>query len=266
MSVAMDMSGRLALVTGAAGGIGSGITKVLLAAGARVVMVDNDSERLKEAAARLSGSVPWVAVDITDEESVRSSLDPVQRQQGTADIVVNCAGMATRVGMPFTRLDSRDWQLPWNVNVVGLFNVTKAVVEGMIKARRGAIINIASVSGRTGLQTSPPYSASKAAVINFTQVMARDLAPYGIRVNAICPGMVFTRFYRAQRLAAAEADPSLMKMTDEEYFENKVRRVIPLQRGQTPEDIGYAVCFLASDLASSITGQSLNVDGGWIMS
>jgi NAD(P)-dependent dehydrogenase (short-subunit alcohol dehydrogenase family) len=266
MSIPIDLSGRLAVVTGAAGGIGLGISRALLEAGARIVMVDQDGVRLQAAAHSLSPVVVCLDVDITDESKVKSSFTYLAESLGTVDILVNNAGVASRVGMPFTRLEAADWQHPWNVNVVGLFNVTKAVVGRMVEARRGAIVNIASVSGRTGFQTSPPYSASKAAVINFTQVMARDLAPHGIRVNAVCPGIVFTPFYRAQRLAAAEADPGLLNVSDEEYFEGKAKRLIPLERGQTPEDIAYAVCFLASDLAASITGQSLNVDGGLVMS
>jgi 2-hydroxycyclohexanecarboxyl-CoA dehydrogenase len=262
----VDFSNRLAVVTGGAGGIGAGIAKALVEAGARVALVDRDGARLKSVAEGLSPGAVHIVADITDECRLKSSLAPVLRESGPARILVNNAGVASRAGMPFTRLDAADWQLPWSVNVVGLFNVTKLVVEGMKNAGRGAIINIASVSGRTGFQTSPPYSASKAAVINLTQVMARDLAPFGIRVNAVCPGMVFTPFYRAQRLAAAEVDPALLNMSDEEYFEEKVKRLIPLRRGQTPEDIAYAVCFLASDQAGAITGQSLNVDGGLVMS
>lgn len=266
MSIVIDLSDRLAVVTGAAGGIGLGITKALLAAAARVVLVDQDSGRLEEATQGLSGEIQCVDMDITDEFKVRSSFELLQWQREPVGILVNNAGVGGRVGMPFTRLEASDWQASWDVNVVGLFNVTKAIVRGMIEVRRGAIINIASISGRMGFQTCPPYSASKAAIINFTQVMAKDLAPHGIRANAVWPGMVLTSFYRTQRLAAAEAEPALLNISDEEYFETKVKRLIPLQCGQTPEDIGHAVFFLASELASSITGQSLNVDGGLVMS
>jgi NAD(P)-dependent dehydrogenase (short-subunit alcohol dehydrogenase family) len=266
MSISIDLSNRLAIVTGAAGGLGLGISKALLDAGARVVLVDQDRKRLQSETKTFSKGTIRLPLDITNEDAVKSSFERLSRETGAADILVNNAGVGGRVGMPFTRLDAKDWQPAWHVNVVGLFNVTKAIVGHMIERRQGAIVNIASVSGRTGFQTSPPYSATKAAVINFTQVMARDLAPHGVRVNAICPGMVFTPFYRAQRLASAEADPALLQVSDEEYFENKAKRLIPLQRGQTPADIAYAVCFLASDLAASITGQSLNVDGGLVMS
>lgn len=266
MSISIDLSNRVAIVTGAAGGLGTGISKALGEAGARVVMIDQDGDRLEAAARALSNNAIPLTLDLTDESQVKVKWERLSSDVGVPSILVNNAGVGGRVGMPFTRLEAKDWLAPWNVNVVGLFNITKAVVGQMIEARRGSIVNIASVSGRTGFQTSPPYSASKAAVINLTQVMARDLAAHGIRVNSICPGMVFTPFYRAQRLAAAEVDPALLNVSDEEYFQNKAKRLIPLQRGQTPEDIAHAVCFLASDLAASITGQSLNVDGGLVMS
>jgi 2-hydroxycyclohexanecarboxyl-CoA dehydrogenase len=256
----------VAVVTGAGGGIGQAITMALADRGATVAALDLDPAGVPQA-----NTVHAYKVDITDEDSVRAVIADVVADLGTPTVLVNNAGVAGRVGMPFTRLGASDWDLAWQVNVVGLFNVSAAVTPHMLVAapdrrRRGAIVNIASVSGRTGFPTSPPYSASKAAVINFTQAMARDLAKDGIRVNAVCPGMVFTPFYRAQRLAAAEADPSLLDVTDEEYFARKAASLIPLGEGQQPVDIANAVCFLASDAARSITGQSLNVDGGLVMS
>ena len=261
MSAFVDFSSSVALVTGAGGGIGKAITAALVDHGATVAAVD-----LEPAGVPASDRVIAYKTDITDEASVAETIAAVVSDLGAPTVLVNNAGVAGRVGLPFTRLDAADWTLAWQVNVVGLFNVSAAVTPHMIDAGGGAIVNIASVSGRTGFQTSPPYSASKAAVINFTQVMARDLAKHGIRSNAVCPGMVFTPFYKAQRLAAAEADPSLLDITDEEYFQNKAASIIPLGRGQDAADIANAVCFLASDAARSITGQSLNVDGGLVMS
>jgi NAD(P)-dependent dehydrogenase (short-subunit alcohol dehydrogenase family) len=166
--------------------------------------------------------------------------------------------------MPFTNQSAPDWQRTFAVNVVGTFHAAKSVAPGMLERGSGAIVNVASVSGRTGFQTDPAYSASKAAVLNFTQAMARDLAP-AVRVNAVCPGMVFTPFYAAQH-AAAVAQGATTVASPEDFFAEKAGRLIPLQRGQQPEDIGRAVLFLASDLAGSITGQALNVDGGLVMS
>lgn len=266
MTVAIDLSGRVALVTGASGGIGRGITRALHASGATVVAADRDEAFIAETFADLGERIVPLAFDIVDPESVHAGVARVTAAVGAPTLVVNGAGVATKVGLPFTRLSAADWQLPWDVNVVGTFTVSEALVPGMIAAGGGAIVNIASVSGRTGFQTSPPYSASKAAVLNFTQVMAKDLADNGIRVNAICPGMVFTPFYSQQRQEVAGIDPVAAAQTDEEFFQSKVERVVPLKRGQTPEDIGNAVAFLLSPLANSITGQALNVDGGLVMS
>lgn len=265
MPITINLTDRIALVTGAAGGIGQAIVKALETAGATVVAVDLNRNAL-ETAFSDRPTVVQEAVDITDETEIDRLFNRLSQNYGTLSIIVNNAGIAGRTGMPFTRLVADDWTSAWTVNVVGTFLVSKAATSGLIRSPGASIVNIASVSGRTGFQTSPPYSASKAAVINFTQVMARDLAPHGVRVNAVCPGMVFTPFYTAQRLAAAELDPSVLEMSDEEFFEEKARRVIPLGRGQQPDDIASAVVFLASDLAASITGQSLNVDGGLVMS
>jgi NAD(P)-dependent dehydrogenase (short-subunit alcohol dehydrogenase family) len=256
----------VALVTGAAGGIGRGIVAALVEAGATVVAADLDAAAAQDvASAYADGQVQPLAVDITDEDAVGAALAPLAGDVGPVSLLVNNAGVATRTGMPFTRLDARDWRLPWEVNVVGAFIVTKALA-GDLERTGGSVVNIASVSGRRGFTTSPPYSASKAAILNFTQGMATDLAPKGVRVNAVCPGMVLTPFYRQQRLAAAEADPALLEITDEQFFNAKAERLVPLGRGQQPRDIAAAVCFLASDLAGSITGQALNVDGGLVMS
>ena len=135
--------------------------------------------------------VHTAAFDITDEAAVQAAAADVTERVAPVTLLVNNAGVATRVGLPFTRLEACDWSLPWDVNVVGLFTCSKVFAPGMIEAGGGSIVNIASVSGRTGFQTSPPYSATKAAVINLTQVMARDLAKHGIRVNAVCPGHGF---------------------------------------------------------------------------
>jgi 2-hydroxycyclohexanecarboxyl-CoA dehydrogenase len=259
MTIPINLEGRVAVVTGALGGIGQAITRRLEEAGARVAVLD---------LAGPSGDGPesLIECDVTSPASVEQAAAIVMSTFGHVDIVVNNAGVAARTGMPFTRLNATDWQRCWDVNVVGTFNVSAAFADQLIASDSGSIVNIASVSGRTGFQTSPPYSASKAAVINFTQVMAKDLAVHGVRVNAICPGMVFTPFYHSQRIAAAERNPELLQVSDEQFFDDKARSLIPLGRGQQTEDIANAVIFLSSELAHNITGQSLNVDGGLVMS
>jgi 2-hydroxycyclohexanecarboxyl-CoA dehydrogenase len=261
MAVTIDLEGRVAVVTGGAGGIGEAIARTLAEAGAAVALLDRDADRLE----RLAALGPGVAVDVGDAASVAAGIRAVEERVGPVDVLVNSAGIASaRLGMPFTNQSVDDWQRTFTVNVVGTFHAAQAVAPAMLERGRGAIVNVASVSGRTGFQTDPAYSASKAAVLNFTQAMARDLAP-AVRVNAVCPGMVFTPFYAAQH-AAAIAGGATQAATAEEYFEEKASRLIPLRRGQQPQDVASAVLFLASDLASSITGQALNVDGGLVMS
>jgi NAD(P)-dependent dehydrogenase (short-subunit alcohol dehydrogenase family) len=265
MTLAIDLSGRGALVTGATGGLGRAITSYLVRAGATVVAADLDATAIDALRAENPVHIHPLCLDVADEETVARAVKELPDEISRISILVNNAGVATRVGMPFTRLAAVDWMLPWMVNVVGVF-VMSAALTPMLTDGGGSIVNIASVSGRRGFTTSPPYSASKAAVLNLTQVMASDLAPRGVRVNAVCPGMVLTPFYHAQRVAAAEADPTLLNISDEEYFNRKAESLIPLGRGQESSDIAAAVCFLASDLAASITGQALNVDGGLVMS
>jgi len=218
MTFTIDLSKKVAVVTGALGGIGSVITARLRDAGAKVVALDVTAE---------SADSDHYQCDVADEDSVKRAAARVIGEHQRVDIVINNAGVMGRLGMPFTNLSAADWETCWAVNVVGTFNVSAAFTDILIASDDASIVNIASVSGRTGFQTSPPYSASKAAVINFTQVMARDLAKSDVRVNAICPGMVFTPFYRAVRLAAAETDPSLGDVSDEKFFSDKASALVP---------------------------------------
>jgi NAD(P)-dependent dehydrogenase (short-subunit alcohol dehydrogenase family) len=259
--IAIDLGGRVAVVTGGASGIGLEIARTLAEAGARVALADVDEARLAGVA---DVGLP-VRIDVTDHESARAGLAQVRERLGSLDVLVNNAGIAApRQGMPFTNQEKADWQPVLAVNAIGTFVMSREFVL-QLGDGAAAIVNIASVSGRTGFQTDPGYSASKAAVINFTQVAARDLAPR-VRVNCVCPGMVMTPFYQAQFEVAAARDPEVARRGAKAYFDEKAQRLIPLGRGQEPRDVANAVAFLASDLAASITGQALNVDGGLIMS
>jgi 2-hydroxycyclohexanecarboxyl-CoA dehydrogenase len=256
VGVQISLDDRVAIVTGGAGGIGAAVTQRLRDAGARVAVLD---------VVDAGGGDFAVRADLTDAASVEEAVAQVEAQLGPVEVLVNNAGLQSqRLGMPFSNQTDADWQRTFSVNVVGTFHASKAVASGMRERGGGTIVNVASVSGRTGFQTDPAYSASKAAVLNFTQALARDLAP-AVRVNAVCPGMVFTPFYAAQHAAAVSAGTSAAG-TPREYFDEKASRLIPLGRGQLPGDIADAVLFLAGDLSASITGQALNVDGGLVMS
>lgn len=260
MSLSIDLTGRVALVTGAGGGMGLAISRTLAQAGARVALCDVDESRV-------DGSVGLpVALDVTDADSAAAAVARIEGELGPVDLLVNNAGIAARKqGMPFTNQEPSDWAPVLSVNTVGPFTVSRAVAPSMRERRTGAIVNIASVSGRGHLQTDPAYSASKAALISLTIVLAKDLAPHGVRVNCVCPGMVMTPFYVSQYETAAARDPEVAKLGPEGYFDEKAARLIPLGRGQQPTDIANAVAFLASDLAAQVTGQTFNVDGGLVM-
>jgi NAD(P)-dependent dehydrogenase (short-subunit alcohol dehydrogenase family) len=151
------------------------------------------------------------------------------------------------------------------VNVVGAANVAHAYAPLLVEAGQGTMLFLSSVAGQIGSQTDPPYSASKAALINFMQCAARDLAGHGVRVNALCPGMVQTALNRSVYEAWASQQPEGERQSYEEWAGAKVRRVVPLGRWQTPEDIAEMAVFLASARAANVTGQTINVDGGFVM-
>jgi NAD(P)-dependent dehydrogenase (short-subunit alcohol dehydrogenase family) len=262
MSVTIDLSGKVALVTGAAMGMGLEIARALAEAGAQVARGDVNEAALAEAEVGLP-----VRLDVTDPGSAKEAIAKVAADLGPIDVLVNNAGIAAkRQGMPFTNQEKSDWEGPLAVNLLGTFVVAREVALQMMERATGVVVNIASIAGPLGSSTDPGYSASKAGVLAFTKAMARDLAPYGIRVNSLCPGMVYTPFYREQYEAAVAKDPAVAELGPEQYFAEKAATIIPLGRGQQPRDIANAVLFLASDLASCITGQSLHVDGGLVMS
>jgi NAD(P)-dependent dehydrogenase (short-subunit alcohol dehydrogenase family) len=261
VSVSIDFSGKVALVTGAAMGMGLEIALALSEAGAQVARGDIDEVALAEHEIGLR-----VRLEVTDPSSVKAALEEITQGLGPIDILVNNAGTAAKQhGMPFTNQEKSDWEGSLAVNLLGTFVVSREVALQMMERKMGVIVNIASIAGAMGSSTDPGYSASKAGVIALTKTIARDLAPFGIRANSICPGMVLTPFYYRQYEAAKRSDPDAGNLGPEGYFANKAKKVIPLGKGQEPRDIANAVLFLASDLASSITGQSLHVDGGLVM-
>ena len=262
----MDVSGSVAIVTGGGRGIGRGISLALARNGAHVVAADLNVRDAEATAREASGAgrqaVP-ASVDVTDRPSVDSMVSDALSQFGRVDILVNNAGIIAAPG--WEERDSPgedDWDMIYEVNVKGMAHVIEAVAPDMKERRRGKIVNIASIAGRLGTLTSGPYGASKAAVINLTQFWALELAPYSINVNAVCPGLLWTPLWHRIATRYGRDTEKYPDMTTREVFEQTVRERIPLGREQTPEDIGNAVTFLASDAARNITGQALNVSGG----
>ncbi len=244
----IDLSGRVALVTGGSRGIGKEIGRRLAGAGAKVALADVvDEAQIQTSADEIGGGAIAVSMNVTDPEQCSAAVSRVEEALGPIDVLVNNAGI-TRDGL-LIRMSDADWSAVLDVNLKGVFNMTKVVVRGMMKRRAGRVVNIASVVGITGNAGQANYSASKAGVIGFTKTVAKELASRGVLVNAVAPGFIDTDMTKALPESAREA---LLKL-------------IPLARLGGPEDVANAVLFLSSDLASYITGQVVVVDGGMVM-
>lgn len=268
--------GRVVVVAGGArsGGMGRAIAESFLRLGDSVVLSDVGApleshpdyevappEHLQEAASELAalGPVLPVACDVTDEQQVIALFDAAVAELGRVDVLVNCAGLA--IGLtPVTELTLRDWQVNIDVMATGAFLVAREAARRMVPQRSGRIITIASQAGKTGMPLLVAYSAAKFAVIGLTQSMAAELGEHGVTVNAICPGTIDTPLlaveggvYRTFSRAAGRT---------EDDYRKRLARQIPARRFGTPEDIAAAAVYLASDGASFVTGEALNVTGG----
>lgn len=247
----MSLQGRVAIVTGAAQGIGRAIAETLAEAGADVVVADLDPTRSKDtvAAVEKAGRKALnLKVNVADANDAKAMAEQVIKDWGKIDILVNNAGI-TRDGL-LLRMKEEDWNLVLQVNLNGTFHCTKAVLQPMTKQRYGRIVNIASIVGAMGNVGQANYAASKAAVIGFTKTVAREYASRNVTVNAVAPGFIDTAMTQG---LAAEVKEALQKQ-------------IPLARLGTPADIANAVRFLVSEDASYITGHVLHVNGGMLMS
>jgi NAD(P)-dependent dehydrogenase (short-subunit alcohol dehydrogenase family) len=185
---------------------------------------------------------------------------------GQCDHLVYAAGVGSgKFGFPFWNLEPADWPRVLEVNLTGAVKAAHAFAPYLVDQHSGTMLFISSVAGQIGSQTDPPYSAAKAGLINFAQCAAKDLAPHNVRVNTICPGMVQTAVNRSVWQAWFDQTAVDARQTYDEWAGEKVKRVSPLGRWQTCEDVAMLAVFLASPLAGSITGQTMNVDGGQVM-
>lgn len=265
----LHLAGRTALVTGAASGIGLATAEAFAAEGCSVVLCDLSPgvvEQAADLARRFDVRTLGMRVDVVDRVAVQKAFDQARTQFGATDHIVHCAAIGSgKFGFPFTNLTPEDWPRTLEVNIMGMVNLAHVATPALIAAGRGTFVFLASVAGQIGSQTDPPYSASKAANINFAQCMAKDLARHGIRVNTVCPGMVQTALNRSVWQAWYDQTPPADRLSYEDWTAHKIKAVVPLGRWQTPADIAAMIVFLSSDRASQVTGQTINVDGGFVM-
>lgn len=265
----LGIAGHTAVIAGAAQGIGQAIARAFADAGTNLYLLDRHPSVVETgttlAAQTKVRSLARVA-DVTDYSMMKQTAEQVVHELGRADHVVFAVGMGSgKFGFPFWNLEPSDWPRVLEVNVVGAVNVAHAFAPLLVRQRSGTMLFLSSVAGQIGSQTDPPYSAAKAALINFAQCAAKDLAPHGVRVNSLCPGMVKTALNRSVWEAWARQQSEELRQSYEEWADEKVRRVVPLGRWQTPEDIAAMAVFLASERARNVTAQTINVDGGWVM-
>jgi len=238
---------KIAIVTGAARGIGLEIACALLTRGMTVVAVDVKEDLLTELPAKLGApgeKLETRVLDVTDSEGFTAMVDEVAEKHGRIDVLVNNAGI-TRDGL-LIRMEDADWEMVLKVNLFSAFYGTRAAAKHMLRQRSGSIINMASYSGIEGNRGQANYSASKAGMIGLTKTTAKELASKNIRCNAVAPGFIATEMTEAMPPQAKDIALSL----------------IPLKRMGQPTDIAHAVAFLADDESAYITGQVLSVDGG----
>jgi len=264
----LQLSGTSAIIFGAARGIGRAIAARFLAEGCRVGLVDI-SPVVTASAKELdpTGKMTQAEViDATDFAAVKAVEARLRTGFGRVDHVVYAVGIGSgKFGFPFWSLDPSDWDRVLRVNLVGAAVVAHAFAPNMAAAGTGTLLFLSSVAGQNGSQTDPPYSAAKAGLINFGICAARDLAPHGVRVNTICPGMIQTDLNRSVWQAWADRQPASERQSYEEWAGEKVKKIVPLGRWQTPDDVAAMAVFLASPMANNITGQTINVDGGYVM-
>jgi 2-hydroxycyclohexanecarboxyl-CoA dehydrogenase len=265
----LNLKNRIAVVTGGASGIGRASALTFAAEGAHVAVWDLD-EKVAQVAEEIGTQFPvksiGIVADITKDSSVHAAANRTDQALGPIDHVVHAAAIGSgKFGFPFSNLQPSDWPRILEVNVMGMVHVAHAIAPRLVQRKSGTFVFIASVAGQIGSQTDPPYSASKAANINFAQCLAKDLAPHNIRVNTVCPGMVQTALNRSTWQAWHDQAPPESRLTYEEWGSRKIRAMVPLRKWQTPETIADMIVFLSSDRASHVTGQTINVDGGFVM-
>lgn len=253
----LHLKGQTVAVIGAARGIGRAIAEGFVAEGCQVHGFDFNVQ-----SGPAEGMRGLHQGDVSSLEQVRAFADTLAE----VDHVIFCVGVGSgKFGFPFWNLEPSDWSRVLEVNLIGAVNVAHTFAPKLISRGKGSMLFLVSVAGQIGSQTDPPYSASKAGLINFTQCAAKDLGPYNVRVNALSPGMVKTELNQSIWAAGQARLPEAQRQSFDDWAAEKIRKVSHLGRWQMPEEYAAMACFLASDHAKNITGQTINIDGGQVM-
>jgi 3-oxoacyl-[acyl-carrier protein] reductase len=242
---------KVVIVTGAAAGIGAGVAKLFTEGGAHVFLSDLDGPGVQNVAATLQskgGSAFGFEANAASREAMAKVVEDAMTRFGRIDVLINNAGIYPR--QPFLEMTEEQWDAMHDINLKSVFHCTKLVSPHMVRQRSGAIVNISSVTFFTGLQNLTHYIASKGAIIGFTRALAREIGEYNVRVNCITPGAIETEGER-KLMSKEDADKAMVMQS--------------LKRRITPLDLARVCLFLSTELSDSMTGQTLNVDGGWIM-
>jgi 2-hydroxycyclohexanecarboxyl-CoA dehydrogenase len=259
----LGLEGKAVIVTGGANNIGRGIALAFAAEGARVLIADIDENRARGVASEAGGETAAHLTDVSSWESTQAMATRAVELFGRVDVLVNCAGGT--IDRLFLEKPREEWEREVAINFWGFINCSRAVLDGMVEQRSGAVVSIGSDAGRMGEWRETVYSGTKAGIIAMSKSLAREVGSKGIRFNVVCPG-----FIPGRKDAGGDfGEGSMWSGKQGEQFPDellqKIARSYPLRRLGSPEDVAPAVLFLASDAASYITGQTLSVSGGYTM-